>query len=342
MQTLRCQMEGMAAIIERMFLCLSWPILNHAVEQPQTGAADEDQRMKKAGEMHQAREAQMGKGLLPGCRCRGAWAFTLVELLVVIAIIAILASLLLPALKRARERAKQVVCLSHQRQIYLATVMYHGDFQNLMPTTGVPKRAFGFTASSGSTSTNRIISFGLLAWHDYIKVQEVLTCADTVPVPLQVGHWLYPHLANHPLRSVYPYADNFHIGHRPAFALPMRGKQNFSPWYSHGGVSGYAFRRRGNMLVQWQSGPSDFVDGSKVTLATINCKTIMVCNQTPGDPYETCHQARGSNLLFYDGSAKWGDFQGQPRSSYYGFQYVWSGSVFQGYTDIWNWAEAQF
>jgi prepilin-type N-terminal cleavage/methylation domain-containing protein/prepilin-type processing-associated H-X9-DG protein len=59
--------------------------------------------------------------------------FTLIELLVVIAIIAILAAILFPVFAKAREKARQTSCLSNEKQIALAILMYAQDYDELLP-----------------------------------------------------------------------------------------------------------------------------------------------------------------------------------------------------------------
>jgi prepilin-type N-terminal cleavage/methylation domain-containing protein len=66
-------------------------------------------------------------------RHRTPSAFTLIELLVVIAIIAILASLLLPALATAKEKAQRTACVGNNKQLSLAMHMYANDNTDLMP-----------------------------------------------------------------------------------------------------------------------------------------------------------------------------------------------------------------
>ncbi len=216
---------------------------------------------------------------------RNRRGFTLIELLVVIAIIAILAAILFPVFARAREQARKTSCLSNNKQIGTAAIMYAQDYDEAFSDSRVSTDTLdGAGCSSIGKANGYYGGSHITCWG--IRLYSPGTATTTKVV------------AGYPARLL-PYVKNVQI-----FLCPS--DNNVGRWI--------AGPERGSYYQRHAHDTYASISGTGVRLATLQRPAqlayfIEECWHAGGkDPYAwngSDTGSKGSNGLFYDGHAKW-------------------------------------
>ena len=164
-------------------------------------------------------------------KLKSIFKFTLIELLVVIAIIAILAAMLLPALAKAREKAREISCRSNLKQLGFYTNLYTMDYKDFYPVSNLNGSGkFGTAGEQGSWPTF-FINLYQADWKVYVCPSSTKTVTATNGSACY-GH-IYPifgHQINHdnsPI-TVQELTSHFKNGAAPFIFIDSADKKSTS------------------------------------------------------------------------------------------------------------------
>lgn len=119
---------------------------------------------------------RIGRKVIPFWRQDG---FTLIELLVVIGIISLLSALLFPVFAQAREKARQAVCASNLKQIWVAVDLYAEDNNGIFPEGGDPSDLYaGSSPGTPWASVIRALPLLPIPLLPYVRDNKVWDCPD--------------------------------------------------------------------------------------------------------------------------------------------------------------------
>ncbi len=157
---------------------------------------------------------------------RRRYGFTLIELLVVISIIALLLSLLVPGLRKAKAHAKRVACQNNLHQGIIAGNLYAGDFDGFLPEGSiVDKSASGYSRDWDRADLLTLVNYKtMLAFGRYGLTEQHATCETARKYFESKPDWLSP------LPATRPLVETAHIGwiywgHRGKWNDPDTGRE---------------------------------------------------------------------------------------------------------------------